>query len=547
MIYPKRRFYGDKKPGGPFPKNDPLPSLDDFVRERAQKNMDVEYKGKPLPEEFDRPGVPKLYPFQKEAIHAVLSERVLFLDIFARGGKTRIILESLVRLKKRGEIRRALVVCYNVVSAYEWVKQSGLWAPELSVASLPAKTKQKVIEDALLFRGDVLFVTYGQLFTILTDLKAPQGGKGRKKFVLHDWERARAFSNLFDMVVFDESREMGSPGTITHLLCRFLGKNARRVVTMTATPFSHDPAPLWVQGHVLDGGATFGERFSLFRGLFYSQKKVPFGPGVIYTYRRSTSKALNKLFKNLALSYNTSEVGADFPEVSVQSLAVPMGHEQRQAYMKLMGQHVYEVAKANFQSKNGDRVSLQSSLMVFRQVASGFVYTSENAPALRFSPNPKLDETLNLIKEIEGRSKVVVFFWFKESGRMLAESLKSAKIAYSTMFGGEKEASQHYQEFQQSPHIRVLLANAEQGGVGLNLSVADYVIFYEPPASFYIYHQAVRRVLVPGKKTPVFVYHLYSDQSIEKSLYSHFVEGKELWKEILDKDVSIEDVILGAF
>lgn len=522
-----------------------------FVVRHAVRNMDTNYKGDKyaLTLPFDDKNEP-LYKHQKEAIRAILNEPHILLNIFARGGKTRIVLEAIKLLKKQGKPYKTVVVCYNEVSISEWATQCAKYVPDLRVGFITSINKEKRIEQARAFDGDIFLTTYGQLFSILSQLVRTRNRKGKtvRKFMLFDDEYVQSFAAKFNIAVFDESREICSPNSSTFRMCTVLAYKKSKIILMSATPFSNDPSPLWSQGYVMDLGETFGPTFFGFQRLFYTKKSVPFGSGFVCAFNRKYSSYIGKLFKNVALTYDSTEVGADFPPVSTSFIGVPMGlGAHSRSYLSAKNKFIVDIQKVSKVNRVLNLQLVKSVYSASRQICSGFIYMDNkngSGEPIRFFPIPKMDETVNLVKEIHGHSKVVIFFWFKESGRQLQKEMDKIKVPHVAMFGGEN-GTESYQRFQNDPNCRVLLANSEVGGVGFNLSVADYIIFYEPPNSFYNYYQATQRILVPGKKRPVFIYNLFTKNTVEERIYASFREGRDFWGEVMQKNMDIEDQILG--
>ncbi|MEM3858418.1 MAG: SNF2-related protein [Candidatus Micrarchaeaceae archaeon] len=507
------------------------------------KDLNQLYKNRPSDIDDIFPSEP-LYPHQKEAIRAVLDYPAIFLDIFARGGKTRIILEVL-----RRQPRKTLVVCYNEISVQEWATQCKKYLEHATVGIVKGKTKQDKIKNALNDTSDIYLVTYGQLITIMTDRTTKGRSSASKdvlmtkepsklktyKYKMVDQERIDKFCQKFSMVVFDESREIAHAYSLTHKMCSKLSLNKEKIVLMSATPFSHDPAPLWSQAHVLDHGDSLHPSFHVFQNYFYKKKYVPFGAGFVMIYQKSKTKFLRAIYRSFALSYDITDVALKFPpQVSDWIRLSSSSGLQIKAYNETITLFIKDLIEAKNDALRLERAKNQFHQL--RQIASGFLYHGDQKTALVFPSNPKLDFMENLFEEIQGRHKVVVFYWYRQSGKILESLLTKQKIGFVALTNENKE---RYKQFTTEDNIRVLIANAAVGGVGLNLSVADYLVFYEPPDSILTYYQAVNRVIVPGKNRPTFIYHLMIKGTVEEQIYSHFKEGKDLWESVLGKNIDL--------
>ena len=64
----------------------------------------------------------------------------------------------------------------------------------------------------------------------------------------------------------------------------------------------------------------------------------------------------------------------------------------------------------------------------------------------------------------------------------------------------------------------VFLLSLKAGGVGINLTAADYVILFDPWWNPAVERQAVDRTHRIGQEKPVFVYRIITRESIEEQI-----------------------------
>jgi non-specific serine/threonine protein kinase len=86
------------------------------------------------------------------------------------------------------------------------------------------------------------------------------------------------------------------------------------------------------------------------------------------------------------------------------------------------------------------------------------------------------------------------------------------------MTGKSQNRQEILDEFKSKPEFQIFLMTLKVGGVGLNLTEADYVILFDPwwnPASE---AQAIDRTHRIGQTKPVFVYRLIAKNSIEEKV-----------------------------
>ena len=94
--------------------------------------------------------------------------------------------------------------------------------------------------------------------------------------------------------------------------------------------------------------------------------------------------------------------------------------------------------------------------------------------------------------------------------------------------------------FQTSEKPGLFLISLKAGGVGLNLTAADYVIHLDPWWNPAIESQATDRVHRMGQQNKVFVYKLITSGTIEEKIQELQESKKQLLAEIIDIDTAAE-------
>jgi SNF2 family DNA or RNA helicase len=87
--------------------------------------------------------------------------------------------------------------------------------------------------------------------------------------------------------------------------------------------------------------------------------------------------------------------------------------------------------------------------------------------------------------------------------------------------------------FQQNPDIPVMLISLKAGGVGLNLTAADYVVLFDPWWNPAAEQQAADRAHRIGQTRPVFVYRLIAEDSVEERVMELQQAKQELFEAII--------------
>ena len=153
----------------------------------------------------------------------------------------------------------------------------------------------------------------------------------------------------------------------------------------------------------------------------------------------------------------------------------------------------------------------------------------------------KLELFLTTVEElIESRHKVLVFSQFIGHLNILRESLEERGISYQYLDGATnaKLRKQRVDAFQ-AGEGDIFLISLKAGGLGLNLTAADYVIHMDPWWNPAIEDQASDRAHRIGQTRPVTIYRLVCKNTIEEKIVKLHQEKRDLAGSLLDgSDIS---------
>jgi non-specific serine/threonine protein kinase len=114
--------------------------------------------------------------------------------------------------------------------------------------------------------------------------------------------------------------------------------------------------------------------------------------------------------------------------------------------------------------------------------------------------------------------KALVFSQFVKMLKLTEAELKKRKIAYAYLDGSTTNRQARVDTFQADAAIPFFLISLKAGGVGLNLTAADYVIHVDPWWNPAVEMQATDRTHRIGQDKPVFVYKLITRDSVEEKI-----------------------------
>ncbi len=478
-----------------------------------------------------------LRTYQKAAF-LILEELGRFLLFLPMGtGKTLVTLSLIQYRKKCGDNPKAIVFIPFNTGHDTWIEETTRHAPDLKCISLLKSTKEN-LHDLCNEDGDLFVITYQGAVAMLSDTvasrKRTEGSKKKKMWVLNrNYVQDLFYNNGFNMLVADESHRIKSHTSLYYRMCLLISEVADDAFALTGTPLGTDPMDLWAQFRAVDLGETLGETLGIFRETFFTQKDGYWG-GVKYKFKAKMTKELHTRIKNRSLNYDEKDCVDLPPKTEIEKkLRFP---KATKAYYDKAFEELKERVQARSSSKRQEYRAIDSSFVLLRQTASGFMtFKSEDSEKIkiRFKDNPKIDALLSLIDGIPSTSKMVVFHDFVYSNHLISEALTKAKIGHARVWGGQRNSLEEIRRFKSDPKCRILVINTKSGSSTLNLQIANYVVFYELPTSVIDFQQAIKRVWRGGQTRRVFFYYLLIKGSIEiKGLYD-LRRGIDMFKRII--------------
>ena len=216
------------------------------------------------------------------------------------------------------------------------------------------------------------------------------------------------------------------------------------------------------------------------------------------------------------------------------TLECPLSDEQMELYKTVL-----DVAKKGVSTTGNkrDRLNMLTALLKLRQVCThpGIVEEFKGLGIESAKFNMLKEKSLELIDE---GHKVVVFSQFTSMLDIIEEWLDQVKIRHLRIDGSisAKKRMELVDTFQDSDDPIIFLVSLKAGGIGLNLTAADYVIHIDPWWNPAIEAQATDRVHRMGQTNKVIVYRLICAGTVEEKINKLQQDKKKLLSEIVDID-----------
>ena len=308
----------------------------------------------------------------------------------------------------------------------------------------------------------------------------------------------------FHYIILDESQVIKNPASMLYKTVIRLKSEFKLV--LTGTPVENSLTDLWTQLNFVNPG-LLGD-LSFFRREFAKPiEKLGDDDKEI---------SLRKIIKPFILRRTKEMVASDLPPVTEQTVYCDMTEEQKKVYEEEKSS-VRNIILKNISSTGSEKATIVilQGLMKLRQIANHPVMANDEY----VSGSGKFETVLQDIESVisEGH-KILVFSSFVKHLNLFAGELTKKRIRYAMLTGASTNREKIVSSFQNDNENMVFLISLKAGGVGLNLTAADYVFILDPwwnPASEM---QALNRAHRIGQDKSVFVYRYITSNSIEEKI-----------------------------
>jgi len=253
----------------------------------------------------------------------------------------------------------------------------------------------------------------------------------------------------------------------------------------------------------------------------------------IEKYQDEAKKArLRTLVAPYLLRRTKEEVARDLPPLSTQIFFSEMAPEQKKFYER------EKSAARNYLLENFDASNPQYRLLLLRSLTR--LRQLCNHPALAneefLRESGKFTDVLEQWEVIrKSNHKVLFFSSFVKYLDLFRETFEQEGQAYSMLTGamGAAEREREIRRFEEDPEVRAFLISIKAGGVGLNLTAADYVFILDPWWNPTTEQQAIARAHRIGQDKSVFAVKFITKDSIEEKILQLQERKSKLAEDIL--------------
>ncbi|HEX7494581.1 MAG TPA: DEAD/DEAH box helicase, partial [Bacteroidales bacterium] len=311
-------------------------------------------------------------------------------------------------------------------------------------------------------------------------------------------------SFLFHYIILDESQVIKNPASMLYRTVTRLKSEFKLV--LTGTPVENSLTDLWTQLNFVNPG--------LLGDLTFFRRE--FAKPIEKLGDDEKEVKLRKIIQPFILRRTKDMVALDLPPVTYQTVFCDMTDEQFKVYdeeKSLVRNSILKSISSSGLEKSA--IVVLQGLMKLRQLSNHPVMVNEEYTFGSGKFETVLQDMESVIAE---GHKILVFSSFVKHLDLYAEKLRKKRILFAMLTGASTKREKIVNSFQNDPSNKIFLISLKAGGVGLNLTAADYVFILDPwwnPASEM---QALNRAHRIGQHKSVFVYRYITSNSIEEKI-----------------------------
>ncbi|SFT03097.1 DEAD/DEAH box helicase [Sphingobacterium wenxiniae] len=363
---------------------------------------------------------------------------------------------------------------------YNWQKEAEKFAPQLRIH---IHTGSNRLRDNFGFSHfDLILTTYGIVRSDETMLG---------KF-------------FFNYIILDESQHIKNPTSKAFKVIKTL--KSRHKLALSGTPIENSVSDIWSQMHFANAG--------LLGSYSYFQKEFV----LPIEKKKEEEKALRlqAIIKPFILRRTKDQVAKELPPKTEQTIFCQMTEEQAEQYEAIKSEYRNALLDNSLQQNGkGNQIVLLQGLTKLRQLANHPRMLEEETEM----PSGKFEAVVEMLDAITAEGhKVLIFSQFVKHLQLFREHFDKQKVTYAYLDGNTRDRAEAVSSFKDNEQTRVFLISIKAGGVGLNLTEADYVFILDPWWNPAVEQQAIDRSHRIGQTKNVFIYKFISKDTVEEKI-----------------------------
>ena len=428
-------------------------------------------------------------------------------------GKTIQTLAMLQKLKEEDELtatHSTSLIIMPTSLIYNWLNEAKKFTPQLKIHSHTGTSRDK---DVSIFANyDIVITTYGVTRVDIDELSM----------------------FYFNYIILDESQNIKNPSSKSFRAVKAL--KSRNKLILSGTPVENSVSDLWTQLTFLNPGLLGTQSF-------FNEEYVQ-----AIEKRKDEDKArkLQAIIKPFVLRRTKEQVAAELPAKTEQVFYCNMSEDQAAYYEKTKSAYRNDLLSSMDDGTYAKKqVQLLQGLTALRQLANHPVMIDEEYS----SDSGKFESVIHTLDNVlKGGHKVLIFSQFVKHLNIFRSFFEKEDIPFAYLDGATRNRGEIVAEFQQNTKLKVFLISIKAGGVGLNLTQADYVFILDPWWNPAVEQQAIDRTHRIGQEKKVFIYKFIAKDTVEEKILALQNRKKRLASSLITteesffKSLSKEDI-----
>jgi superfamily II DNA or RNA helicase len=362
---------------------------------------------------------------------------------------------------------------------FNWKQEAARFSPRLRV--LDHTGNERVKGGAHFQDYDLVLTTYGTLRNDAADFKDLR----------------------FDYLILDEAQAIKNADSVSAKSARLLQADHR--LALSGTPIENHLCELWSLFEFLNPG------------MLGAASVFKMTDGATRNPDEDTRKLLARALRPFLLRRTKEQVLPELPPKFEQTLYCELDSRQRELYDQLRDHYRATLLKrVRTDGIARAKIQILEALLRLRQAA---IHPGLLDKERVSETSAKLDMLLPRVLEvIEEGHKTLVFSQFTGMLAILRRHLDREGVSYEYLDGKTRDRQTCVERFQTDPACKLFLISLKAGGVGLNLTAAQYVFLLDPWWNPAVEAQAIDRAHRIGQTSQVFAYRLIARGTVEEKV-----------------------------
>jgi SNF2 family DNA or RNA helicase len=309
---------------------------------------------------------------------------------------------------------------------------------------------------------------------------------------------------FFNYIILDESQSIKNPSSNIAVAVNQL--KSKQKLILTGTPVENGTMDLWSQMNFVNPG-LLGNQNSF---------KKQFQQPIEKQHDMAKAHKLHAMIKPFILRRMKSQVATDLPEKIINVKYSAMSPAQEKIYEEVKSYYREKIiGELQLAGRGTQQFTLLRGLTQLRQIANHPKLVRDDYEG----ESGKLEDVTYMLQStISEGHKVLVFSQFVRHLAIVKEYLVKENIPFAYLDGATRDRQGQVEKFQEQDDVKVFLISLKAGGVGLNLTKAEYVFLLDPWWNPAVEAQAIDRAHRIGQENKVIIYKFISRNSVEEKI-----------------------------